>query len=316
VPDAERPEPTGLAQALAAGRFVVSVEIDPPRSIRIERTLDAARQLRDAGVDLLNVSDSAMARVRMGALAVAFAIQREVGVETLIHFTTRDRNLMAIESELLGAHALGIRDILALTGDPPRVGDYPTGTGVWDVDSIGLVEILARLNRGEDAAGSPIGQPAGFTIACALDPTAPDQAAEWDRLERKLAAGAQLVMTQPLYSIGQVETLVDEARRRFGRSGIPVPVLLGLLPLQSSRHAEFLHHEVPGITIPDETRAAMAAAGDRGSEVGLDQALALLLAVRELVSGTYLMPSFGRYEQCADLVRSIRSHDAAAAIPG
>ena len=141
---------------------MISVEIDPPRSIRIERTIEAARLLKSAGVDLVNISDSAMARVRMGAMAVAFGIQHDLDLECLVHFTTRDRNLMAIESELLGAHALGVRNIIALTGDPPRVGDYPTGTGVWDVDSIGLIEILARLNRGEDQAGSPIGQQAGF----------------------------------------------------------------------------------------------------------------------------------------------------------
>jgi homocysteine S-methyltransferase len=307
----EAPPPTRLATALAQGRFVVSVEIDPPRSIRIERTIEAARLLRDAGVDLVNVSDSAMARVRMGCLAVAFGIQHDLDLECLVHFTTRDRNLMAIESELLGAHALGVRNVLALTGDPPRIGDYPTGTGVWDVDSIGLVEILARLNRGEDGAGSPIGQRAGFTIACALDPTATDQATEWDRLERKLAAGAHLVMTQPLYSVGQVEAMVTESQRRFGPGGFPVPVLLGILPLQSARHAEFLHNEVPGITIPDEARAAMAAAGDRGAEVGLKLALALLDEVRPLVSGTYLMPSFGRYEQAAELVRRIRAAEPA-----
>ena len=213
--------PTRLAAALAAGRYVVSVEIDPPRSIRIERTIDAARILRDAGVDLVNVSDSAMARVRMGALAVAFGIQHDLDLECLVHFTTRDRTLMALESELLGAHALGVRDILALTGDPPRVGDFPAARGVWDVDSIGLVAVLARLNRGEDGAGSPIGQPAGFTIACALDPTAADTATEWDRLERKLEAGAQLVMTQPLFSVDQVETMLAEARRRFGPTRVP-----------------------------------------------------------------------------------------------
>ena len=191
-----------LGHALAAGRFVVSVEIDPPRSVRIERTIEAARLLQSAGADLVNVSDSAMARVRMGALAVAFGIQHDLDLECLVHTTTRDRNLMALESELLGAHALGVRNILALTGDPPRIGDYPTGSGVWDVDSIGLIEILARLNRGEDQAGSPIGQQAAFTIACALDPTAADTANEWDRLERKLAAGAHLIMTQPLYDAG------------------------------------------------------------------------------------------------------------------
>jgi len=302
-----------LLDKLGGGRFVVSVEIDPPRSIRIDRALEAARLLRDAGVDLVNISDSAMARVRMGAMAVAFGIQHDLDLECLVHFTTRDRNLMAIESELLGAHALGVRNILALTGDPPRIGDYPSGTGVWDVDSIGLVEILARLNRGEDQAGSPIGQRAGFTIACALDPTAADQRTEWDRLERKLAGGAHLVMTQPLYSIGQVEAMLEEARRRFGPAGFPVPLLLGVLPLQSTRHAEFLHNEVPGITIPDEARAALRTAGDRGAEVGLEMSLALLETVQREVAGTYIMPSFGRYEQCAELVRRIRARQPSPA---
>jgi homocysteine S-methyltransferase len=309
----EAPPPTGLAERLTAGQFVVSVEIDPPRSIRIERTIEAARLLQAAGVDLVNVSDSAMARVRMGCLAVAFGIQHDLDLECLVHFTTRDRNLMALESELLGAHALGVRDILALTGDPPRTGDYPTGAGVWDVDSIGLVAILARLNRGEDGAGSPIGQRAGFTIACALDPTAADQATEWDRLERKIDAGAHLIMTQPLYDDAQVEAMLAEARRRFGPAGFPVPLLLGVLPLQSSRHAEFLHNEVPGITIPDGVRARLREAGDRGADVGLDLALELVLAAAPLVAGTYIMPSFGRYEQCAELVRRIRAGVPAAA---
>jgi homocysteine S-methyltransferase len=307
---------TRLGYALAERRYVISVEIDPPRSVRIERTIDAARLLRDAGADLVNVSDSAMARVRMGAMAVAFGIQHDLDLECLVHVTTRDRNLMALESELLGAHALGVRNILALTGDPPRVGDYPTGTGVWDVDSIGLIEILARLNRGEDQAGSPIGQQASFTIACALDPTAADAATEWDRLERKLAAGAHVVMTQPLYDVAQVETMLAESRRRFGSHGFPVPLLLGVLPLVSARHAEFLHNEVPGITIPEATRTRMRDAGAAGTEAGIDMADALLSAVGNEVAGTYLMPSFGRYEQAAELVRRIRARhpmEAAAA---
>ena len=183
-------------------------------------------------------------------------------------------------------------------------------TGVWDVDSIGLIEILARLNRGEDGAGSPIGQRAGFTIACALDPTAADQATEWDRLERKIEAGAHLVMTQPLYDGPQVQAMLVEARRRVGPGGFPVPVLLGVLPLQSSRHAEFLHNEVPGITIPDAIRTRLRVAGDRAADVGLELALELVLAAAPSVAGTYVMPSFGRYEQCAELVRRIR-----AAIP-
>jgi len=304
TPDA--PPPTGLAQKLAAGRFVISVEIDPPRSVRIERTLDSAELIRDAGADLVNISDSAMARVRMGAMAVGFAIGRELGLESLIHFTTRDRNLMALESELLGAHALDIRDILALTGDPPRVGDYPSGTGIWDIDSIGLIGILTRLNRGEDQAGRPIGAPAGFTIACALDPTAEDLEAELDRLAGKIEAGAHLIMTQPIYAPGQWDRFMERASARWG-DRLPRPVLFGVLPLHTARHAEFLHNEVPGITIPDDVRAAMYAAGDRGAEVGLEQSLELLHAMRPFADGTYIMPSFGRYEQSAELVRRVRA---------
>jgi 5,10-methylenetetrahydrofolate reductase len=300
----EPPPPTGLLEKLNAGKWVISVEIDPPRSIRIDRTIEAGRLLQEAGVDLVNVSDSAMARVRMGCMAVAFGIQHDLDLECLVHFTTRDRNLMALESELLGAHALGVRNILALTGDPPRVGDYPTGTGIWDVDSTGLIGILSRLNRGIDQAGKPIGAPAGFTIACALDPTAEDLEHELDRLTGKLEAGAHLVMTQPIYAREQWERFVEGASRRWP-AGLPKPVLLGVLPLHTARHAEFLHNEVPGITIPDHVRAAMHAAGDRGAEVGLEMALRLLEEMRPFVQGTYIMPSFGRYELAAELVRRI-----------
>ena len=303
---ADATPPTALARKLERPGFIVSVEIDPPRSIRIERTLGAAGLLRDAGADLVNISDSATGRVHMGAVAVAFGIQQQVGLECLVHLTTRDRNLMALEADLLGAHALGLRNILALTGDPPRMADRPGTSAVWDVDAIGLIEVIRRLNRGEDGAGNSIGQPAGFTIACALDPTAPDPSREWSRLERKIAAGAQLVLTQPLFSLAQVEAMLATARDRFG-GGFPVPVLLGVLPLHSARHAEFLHNEVPGITIPDEQRAAMHAAGERGSEVGLEMAVNLLEQCASQVKGTYVMPSFGRYEIAAELVARLRA---------
>jgi methionine synthase I (cobalamin-dependent)/5,10-methylenetetrahydrofolate reductase len=303
--------PSGLARKLADGSFVISVEIDPPRSIRIDRTIEAARLLKEAGVDLVNVSDSATGRVRMGAMAVAFGIQGQLDLECLVHLTTRDRNLMALEAELLGAHALGLRNILALTGDPPRVADRPATTAVWDVDAIGLIEIIRRLNKGEDGAGLSIGQAAGFTIACALDPTAADQDKEWSRLERKLAAGADVIMTQPLYSQAQVDSMLARSREVFGQGGFPVPVLLGVLPLHSARHAEFLHNEVPGITIPDEQRAAMHAAGERGGEVGLEMAMNLLAGSEGQVTGTYIMPSFGRYELAAELVRRLRARQPA-----
>ena len=308
--EGEPPPPTDLARKLAEGAFVISVEIDPPRSIRIDRTLDAARLLAEAGVDLVNVSDSATGRVRMGALAVAFGIQHDVNLECLVHLTTRDRNLMALEAELLGAHALGLRDILALTGDPPRAADLNTTRAIWEVDAVGLIEIIRRLNQGEDQAGSAIGQRAGFTVACALDPTAADPDREWARLERKLAAGANLIMTQPLYAPAQVEAMLARARGVFGGGGFPVPVLLGVLPLHSSRHAEFLHNEVPGITIPEEQRAAMREAGGRGAEVGLEMALDLLDRTAGMIQGTYIMPSFGRYELSAELVRRLRARMA------
>jgi methionine synthase I (cobalamin-dependent)/5,10-methylenetetrahydrofolate reductase len=305
--DGSAPEPSGLARKLADGTFVISVEIDPPRSIRIERTIEAGRLLQEAGVDLVNISDSATGRVRMGATAVAFGLQQKLDLECLVHLTTRDRNLMALEAELLGAHALGVRNILALTGDPPRIADRPATTAVWDVDAVGLIEIIRGLNRGEDRAGSPIGQAAGFTIACALDPTAADAGKEWARLERKLAAGADVIMTQPLYSVAQVEAMLEMARERFGQGAFPVPVLLGVLPLHSARHAEFLHHEVPGITIPDEQRGAMHAAGERGAEVGLEMSLQLIERIESEIQGTYIMPSFGRYELAAELVRRLRA---------
>ncbi|MDQ3870603.1 MAG: methylenetetrahydrofolate reductase, partial [Chloroflexota bacterium] len=280
------------------------------------RTLEAARLLQEAGVDLVNISDSAMARVRMGCMPVAFAIQSALELETLVHFTTRDRNLMALESELLGAHALGIRNILALTGDPPRVGDYPNVSAIWDVDSTGLIAILRRLNQGEDQAGKPIGAPAGFAIACALDPTAEDLDHELDRLTGKLEAGADVIMTQPIYALEQWERFMEGASRRWG-DRLPRPVLLGVLPLHTARHAEFLHNEVPGITIPDHVRAAMHAAGERGAEVGLEMALSLLGEMRPLVQGTYIMPSFGRYELAAELVRRIlAAHPAPVEVTG
>ena len=260
---------------------------------------------------MVNISDSAMARVRMGALAVAFGVQHDLDLECLVHFTTRDRNLMALESELLGAHALGVRDILALTGDPPRVGDYPSGTGIWDVDSIGLIGILSRLNRGEDQAGKPIGAPAGFTIACALDPTAADLDHEITRLTAKIGAGADLIMTQPIYSRDQWDVFMDKASEKWP-GGLPRPVLLGVLPLHTARHADFLHNEVPGITIPDEVRAAMHAAGERGAEVGMEMAHRLLYDLAPLVQGTYIMPSFGRYELAAELVRRVRADERIA----
>jgi len=295
---------TRLARKLASGEFVVSVEIDPPKGLNPAKTLEGAALLRDVGVDCINIGDSPMARVRMSCIALALLIQSRLGLETIIHFTTRDRNLMALQSELLGAHALGIRHILALTGDPPRVGQYPDATGVWDVDSIGFIKVLKQLNAGLDWAGNSIGQPSSFLIACAVNPIAEDLDLELERFRQKLDAGADFAMSQPLYDMDQLTSFLD----RVGP--IPVPFLLGVMPLQSHKHTEFLHHELPGVTIPDTVRERMRLAGEHGLQEGILQAQEFLSEAQQHVDGAYFMPSFGRYEMVAELVK-VLNRDAA-----
>jgi len=303
---ADQLPPTPFRERLDDGAFVVSVEIDPPRGLNPGKCIAGARLIKQAGADAINIGDSPMARVRMSALSLAVMIQAEVGIDTLIHFTSRDKNLMALQAELIGAHALGIRNIIALTGDPPRIGDYPSATGVWDVDSIGLIRVLQRLNQGYDWLGTSIGKPAAFTIACAVNPTAEDLDQEIARFKQKIDAGAHVAMSQPLYER-------DTLERFFARTGpIPIPFLLGVLPLQSSRHAEFMHNEVPGISVPEALRERMRRAGEHGIAEGLQQSRELLQQTRDLVQGVYLMPSFGRYEVVAELVRWLREQPVGA----
>ncbi len=250
-------------------------------------------------MDAINVADSPMARVRMSAMTLCYLIQREVGIETILHYTTRDRSLMGLQSELLGAHAAGVRNILALTGDPPSLGDYADSTPVYDLDSIGLIRVINKMNEGEDSAGSSIGRTANFTIACAVDPTKPDLEDEARRLREKIAAGAHFVMTQPIFA-PEVWTNFLEV---YGEDRLPIPVMIGILPLQSSKHAEFLHNEVPGITLTDEARERMRQAGKNGREEGILMARELLIQLRPHAEGVYLMPSFGRYEVAAEVIK-------------
>lgn len=297
--------PSQLAQKLRRD-FVISVEVDPPKGLDATKDLEGARLLKDAGADVIDVGDSPIGRVRMSALAMCYLIQQHVGIETIIHFTTRDRNLVGVQADLIGAHAMGVRNILALTGEPPR-GDYPNVTAVYDVDSVGLMRIIKRFNEGQDLAGKSIGHPARFLIGGALDmnPEALDR--ELPRLARKLEAGVEFFMTQPVYE----PEVLENFERRVGK--LPVPVLVGILPLQSFRHAEFLHNEVPGITIPQWVRDKMQAAGNAGREEGLRLARELLLALLDRIDGAYFMPSFGRYEVVASLVREVRSRIGAGA---
>lgn len=297
---------TQLQRKLATKDFVVSVELDPPKGLNPTKLLEGAALLQKAGADCINIADSPMARVRMGCMALARLIQDHLGIETIIHFTTRDRNLMALQSELLGAHALGIRNILALTGDPVRVGDYPNTTGVWDVDSSGLMQILRGMNEGHDAAGSSIGAHASFHIGCALNLNMTDEETqhEIEKYRRKIEAGAQYIMTQPIYEIAPLVRFLQ----RVGTP--PIPLLLGCIPLHSSRHAEYLHNEVPGITIPAPVRTRMRDAGERGHEEGLQLAQELLEEAHTMIQGVYLVPSYGRYNVVSALTTMLKTKTA------
>ena len=297
--------PTELAQKLGT-EFAICVEIDPPKGMNPKKALDGARLLRDVGVTAINVADSPMARVRMSALMLSHLIQQEVGIEAIVHFTTRDRSLMAIQSELLGAHAAGVRNILALTGDPPSLGDYPDSSAVYDIDSIGLIQVLSKMNEGTDWSGAPLGRRASFTIACAVDPTRPDLEDEAARLRKKLDAGAHFVMTQPIFDVSVWTRFLEI----YGGE-LPVPVMIGILPLQSARHAEFLHNEVPGITLTDEAIRRMHLAGPNGRAEGVRMARELLLELRPYAQGVYLMPSFGRYEVAAEVLDGVLAGSAA-----
>lgn len=295
---------TRLQEKLAAGEFVVSVELDPPKGLNPAKILEGAQMMQEAGADCINIADSPMARIRMSCMGLARLIQDHLGMETIIHFTSRDRNLMAIQSELLGAHALGIRNILALTGDPLRVGDYPNTTGVWDVDSVGLIRVIQSMNDGHDSTGSSIGAQASFHIGAALNLNMTEEQTEKEieKYRHKIDAGAQFIMTQPIYEITPLLRFLERAGKP------PIPVLLGCIPLYSSRHAEYLHNEVPGITIPEAVRDRMRAAGERGHEEGLLMAQELLVQARGMVQGVYLMPSYRRYDIVAQLTKMLKEH--------
>jgi methionine synthase / methylenetetrahydrofolate reductase(NADPH) len=288
---------TELARALAAGEWVVSVELDPPKGGTSTALIEVSRALRASGhVGFVDVNDNPMARARMNALMASVAIQRETGIETIPHVTPRDTTVMGLEGVLLGAHAEGVRNILAVTGDPPHVGDYPGSRGVYEIDSIGLVHLIARLNHGEDYVGKAIDQPTSFFTGVAVNPTADDLPLELARFEQKIAAGARFAMTQALFDASQLEPLLE----RYSGS-VPIPVLVGVWPLRSYAMALRLHNEVPGISVPEHVLEALRDAGSDAPAIGLALARELVEAVRATTAGVYVIPPFKQPEAALEL---------------
>ena len=300
-------EPTALEARLSAGDFVIAVEVEPPRSFNAARLVAAAGTLREAGADVVDVADSPMAKMRMSAWAACRLVEEQVGVETVLHFPTRGRNLLRLQGDLLGAHALGIRNLFVCVGDPVTIGDYPQGSGAVDVTATGLLALIAgEFNRGRDRAGSSIGEPTAFFAGAAVAPVASDLERECRLLKRKVDAGARFLLSQPLYEPGSLARLHETYETVTGEP-LSVPLLAGVLPLASLRHADFLHNEVPGIVIPTSARDRLEASGDDAAGAGVAMAAELATELRAAgASGVYVMPQFGRYDLAAQLVEAAR----------
>jgi homocysteine S-methyltransferase len=288
---------SGLARAFREDEWVVSVELDPPKGGSLEGLVEVARAIRASGhAGFVDVNDNPMARARMNALMTSATLQREAGIEAIPHVTPRDTTVMGLEGVLLGAHAEGIRNVLAVTGDPPHVGDYPGSRGVYEVDSIGVVQLLSALNRGEDYVGKGLDAPTSFFVGVAVNPSAADLDVELERFRRKLDAGAQFAMTQALFDV----ELLDRFVERLGGEW-PIPVLVGVWPLRSHAMALRLHNEVPGISVPDRVLAALAGAGADAPAVGLELAWELLEGCRSRAEGIYVIPPFKQPLAALDL---------------
>jgi len=291
-----------LAKKIAQGKFVVSVEVNPPIGLDLAKAMDAARMLKDGGIDVINIADGARAQARMGNLAMAMRLQDKVGIETILHVCGRDRNLLGTLAHLLGAHELGVRNLVVITGDPPKMGDFPDASAVYDLDSIGILKLASRLNHGIDPGGKPLGAGTRFVLATGAEPAALNYERELVRLRQKKEAGAELVMTQPVYDPKVLEKFLDDI------APLGLPVLVGLLPLASYRNAEFLHNEVPGMQVPESVRERMRKAGTGAAarKEGVAIAREMLSAVRSRVQGAYIMPPLERYELALEVVDGLK----------
>ena len=296
VPPEER---SAWGRKIAQGEFVTSVEVLPPKGVDAQKTLDSIRLLKDAGVDGVNIPDGARAQSRMSALATAVLVEQQIGIETVLHYCCRDRNLLGMMSDLLGAAALGLRNILVITGDPPKMGPYPDATAVFDIDSIGLTNMVNKLNHGLDLGNNPIGEPTAFCIGVGVNPGAINLDEEIKRFEWKVEAGAQYAITQPVFDTDQLRAFLKRIQH------VRIPIVAGIWPLVSYRNAEFLHNEVPGVrvtpSIMDRMRNASAISKEAGRDEGLRIARESLLEVREEIQGVQVSAPFGNVKYALEV---------------
>jgi len=291
------PVVTTPLKEMVSRKFTIITELSPPKGTELSSDICSAKELMEAGVDAVSISESPMARVRMSPVALGYRIKCELGMDVILHFTCRDRNILGLQADLLSVYALGLVNILALTGDPPSVGDYPFATGVYEVNSRGLVEIISKLNRGVDYLGNKLSSSTGFWVGVAASPWSEDVEGEFKRLHEKLQSGANFIVTQPVFDVESFSVFLKTAD--LGK----VPVIAGLLPLVSSKQAEFLHHEVPGITIPESIRRSMRDAGEgKSRELGISIAARLMEELSEVTSGVCVMAPLRRYDVVKEVI--------------
>jgi homocysteine S-methyltransferase len=296
--------PSQLAEKLSQGRFVVAVEMHPPRGLSTHKLIAAAGVLAEAGADVINVADTPMARMRMSAWAVCNLIQQEVHIETTLHFPTRGRNLLRLQGDLLAAYALGIRNIFVIMGDPTRIGDYPHATDAYDLLPSGVIKLIKhQFNMGFDHAGLEIGQPTSFFVGCALNLNAPDRKREIQNLHRKISAGADFIITQPIFEPQNLQSFLQHYGEIYGE--LDVPLLVGVIPLFGFRHALYLHNEVPGVAIPDEIFSRIKQEDDSPQE-GVEIAKELIEQIKPWVGGIYLIPAFNRFDLTAEVIEAVK----------
>jgi methionine synthase I (cobalamin-dependent)/5,10-methylenetetrahydrofolate reductase len=309
VSDQDTVEPTRLARQLAAGEFVIGVEMSPPKGFSAERVLAGAATLQAAGADVINLADSPRSRMRMSPWAVCYLIQDQLDMETVLHFPTRGRNILRVQGDLLAAHALNVRNIFVVMGDPTTIGEYPDALNEYDLVPSGLIKLLKQgFNQGVDYGGEPLLQPTNFMVGCALNLTPTDPAREMKVLHRKIESGADFALSQPVYDVSAAKAFVARYEEEY--DPLNLHILAGVLPLYNTRHAEFLHNEVPGINIPDEIRQRMRSAGDKGTQEGLVMARELISQLRSFVHGIYLMLPFERFDLAAEVIEAAKQESA------